>query len=177
MTTGLVERRKKTAASTKKVVKPGNRRNPEAFRSLHRRLERAAARAVAAAAAAAASTRLAHGEKEERGEEEADREEATAKEAWDVLRDISASSGDTNGGDEPVSLRRLFGDGITAESVAGIALGLRHACRVDPATNTQRASQVRDPGGVLPPRKAAQQKRDALTRLFLSDAFPSMLSS
>ncbi|CAM9216799.1 unnamed protein product, partial [Scytosiphon promiscuus] len=56
---------------------------------------------------------------------------------------MSAPGGGTSGvGDERVSLRRLFGDGVTAEAVSGIALGLKHACRIDPPANTERATQL-----------------------------------
>lgn len=136
-TTDLAGGPQKTAASKKSKKRGGNKPDAEALRSLRRRLERAAARAVGSAAYP--STGRANDGNEERGAQE----EAAAKEVWDVLTDMSLSSGDTTsgGGRAAVSLRRLFGDGITAESIAGIALGLRHACRLD-AAGTERASQV-----------------------------------
>ncbi|CBJ31698.1 conserved unknown protein [Ectocarpus siliculosus] len=87
-----------------------------AVRSLRQRLEGVAARA------AKTGTRQDGRDK---------REEEAAKEVWSVLAE---------GG---VSLEKLFGDGITAEALVGVALGLRHGCGIDGGTsNAERASQL-----------------------------------
>ncbi|CAN0421644.1 unnamed protein product, partial [Ectocarpus sp. 12 AP-2014] len=87
-----------------------------AVRSLRQRLEGVAARAAKTGA---------------RQEGRDKRKEEAAREVWSVLAD---------GG---VSLEKLFGDGITAETLVGVALGLRHGCGIDGGTSdAERASQL-----------------------------------
>ncbi|CAN0296867.1 unnamed protein product, partial [Ectocarpus sp. 13 AM-2016] len=93
-----------------------NKADVVAVRSLRQRLEGVAARAAKTGA---------------RQEGRDKREEKAAGEVWSVLAD---------GG---VSLEKLFGDGITAETLVGLALGLRHGCGIDGGTSdAERASQV-----------------------------------
>lgn len=125
------QKKKKVASKEKKKKKSGEhgqgngasrssrhgKAGAVAVRSLRQRLEGVASRAAKAGA----------------GQEGGDkREEEAAREVWSVLAD---------GG---VSLEKLFGDGITAETLVGVAQGLRHGCGIGGGTsNTERASQVR----------------------------------
>lgn len=122
-----------------------------AVRTLRRRLEHAAARAAAAAMSVPA------GAGHEENEEEAEARREASEGVWDVLRSLPTSGGGGGGGS--LSLEKLLGDGITAESLVGITQGLRHACGIDStragskgpkegggdglSKNTQRASEVR----------------------------------
>ncbi|CAN0140093.1 unnamed protein product [Ectocarpus sp. 6 AP-2014] len=124
------QKKKKVASKEKKKKKSGEhgqgnsasqssrhgKADAVAVRSLRQRLEGVAARA------AKTGTRQDGRDK---------REEEAAREVWSVLAD---------GG---VSLEKLFGDGITAEALVGVALGLRHGCGIDGGTsNAERASQL-----------------------------------
>ncbi|CAM9952108.1 unnamed protein product, partial [Ectocarpus sp. 8 AP-2014] len=124
------QKKKKVASKEKKKKKSGEhgqgnsasrssrhgKAGVVAVRSLRQRLESVAARAAKAGA----------------GQEGGDkREEGAAREVWSVLAD---------GG---VSLDKLFGDGITADTLVGVALGLRHGCGISGSTSdAERASQL-----------------------------------
>ena len=146
----VAPKKKKGAKGDKARSQPAAKRDTAAVRRIRRRLEQAAARA-------AAVTLPAESEQEDREEGEAAEKhkewEEAAKEVWDVLRSLPSPGG---GGE--LSLETIFGDGITAESLIGVARGLRYACGIDAArfsaegaaqegeanaqSNTERASEV-----------------------------------
>lgn len=157
-TPGVVKKATNTAGPNKKK-KGGNggmarsrpaKTDAAAVRIIRRRLEQAAA--CAAAVSFPTGT-----EQEKRGGKEKEEKENgwedAVKEIWNVLLSMPLSSG---GGS--LSLEKLFGDGITAETLVGVTRGLRYACGLDSArfssegvqeggeeasSNTERASQVR----------------------------------
>ena len=148
---GGEKRAKKTAALRKKKKSDGGsaprcrpaKADAAAVRSFRRRLENATARAAAVSVPA----------ETEHGEEREARREAS-KGVWDVLMSLSLFGG----GGGSLSLEKLLGDGITADSLVGITQGLRYACGINTARtgaggpkegggdnwseNTQRASEV-----------------------------------
>lgn len=132
--------------------RPSKTADAAAARRIRRRLEKAAARAAAVSLPTAAEQGSQGREKA--GERQKGLEEA-AKEVWDVLSSLPSGGGGGDGSIGGLSLDKLFGDGITAESLVGVARGLRYACGTDVSaeeaqgrgggalSNTDRASQVR----------------------------------
>lgn len=106
-------------------------------RSLRRRLEQAAVRTAATSLPAETE----HNEEEDAGGM------ADGKEVWDVLVSIPLTcSRGGSGGNGRVSLEKLFGDGITAESLVGIGRGLRYAFRKDAEAGGGGREQGRERG-------------------------------
>lgn len=136
--------------------RPAKKADTAAIRRTRRRLEQAAACAAAAVSLPTETQQ----EKQEKGEAQ-EKEKAwkdAVEEMWNVLVSIplpsGRSSGDSTSG---LSLEKLFGDGITAESLVGVTRGLRHAFGIDSAglsaegaqeggedafSNAERAGQV-----------------------------------
>lgn len=140
--------------------RPSKTADAAAARRIRRRLEQAAARAAAVSLPTAAEQGSQGREKA--GERQKGWEEA-AKEVWDVLSSLPSGGGGGDGSIGGLSLDKLFGDGITAESLVGVARGLRYACGTDVPRSSAEEAQGRG-GGALSNTDRASQVRASVVR-------------